>query len=164
MMSAISVRCFGEKNLSIIPKHRIKVSSKAKKSHSRLEWMVWSVLELLYQAAFYISHFFTIIPPPHTHTPVNCELLHLPSLSCFLHLLSALWVSLSLSFSQSLILSSYLFILTHTHKQTGQWSRCGWRSAPAKHNGVVTLLGMKPKHGREQSTAGLRAWRSSRGI
>lgn len=80
----------------------------------------------------------------HCSSPVNCEFL----LFAVLHPvspLSSLPVSRSLSvwLSLSHLFYPHTYSFPHTHKQTGQWSRCGWRSAPAKHNSVVTLLGMK---------------------
>lgn len=52
-------------------------------------------------------------------------------------------------------LPSYLF--SRAHKQAGQWSRCSWRSAPAKHNSVVTLLGMKQNASARKRTGRSRA-------
>lgn len=99
-----------------------------------------------------------------TVSAVNCSL---PSLSiCFLGIFLISYSELQASLPPFLIISCFFpcFFLTsllsfhlslchlfhpHTYsssctrRQAGQCSRCSWRSAPAKHNSVVSLLGMK---------------------
>lgn len=55
----------------------------------------------------------------------------------------------------SLFSPSYLF--SRAHRQAGQRSRCSWRSAPAKHSSVVTLLGMKQNASARKRTGLSRA-------
>lgn len=58
--------------------------------------------------------------------------------SCWCLLLSPhlFWTS---AYFILILIHPHLHIETHTHGQTGQYSRCSWRSAPAEHNSVVSL-------------------------